>query len=346
MGRRGAPLTMAYVHRFKDRHGHVRHYYRRNGKRVPLPGLPGEHAFMDAYARAAEDSKAKVKIDAPAGTIRHLVDSYLASLDFRRLQPSTQATYRGIYTRFAEKHGHRPVAGLTREKAEHLLTEMEDRPGAAVSFLKRLKTLMVFAIARKYIKTDPTYRLKAYKGGEIHTWTEAEIATFEAFWPVGSRERLAFALHLFTGQRRSDVHRMMWADIVDGRIAVRQQKTGAELSIPVHHALQPILDAADHTHSPIVATEGGAFFVVAAYGNWINRTIRKAKLPDRCVVHGLRKAAARRLSEAGCTGPEIMSITGHKTLAEVDRYIRAASQERLSTSAMDKQAAKGRQTGK
>ena len=346
MGRRGAPLTMAYVHRFKDRHGHVRHYYRRNGKRVPLPGLPGEKSFMDAYARAAEGAAVIVKVNAPEGTIQHLVDSYLTSLDFRRLQPSTQATYRGIYTRFAEKHGHRPVAGLTRQKAEDLVTEMEDRPGAAVSFLKRLKTLMVFAVARKYIRVDPTYRLKAFKGGEIHTWTEAEIAMFEAFWPVGSRERLAFALHLFTGQRRSDVHRMTWADIVEGRIAVRQQKTGTELSIPIHDALQPILNAADHTHPPIVATEQGTPFAVAAYGNWINRAIRKSKLPERCVVHGLRKAAARRLSEAGCTGPEIMSITGHKTLAEVDRYIRAASQERLSSAAMDKQAAKGRQTNR
>jgi integrase len=37
-------------------------------------------------------------------------------------------------------------------------------------------------------------------------------------------------------------------------------------------------------------------------------------------MHGLRKAAARPLAEAGCTTHEIAAITGHKTLSEVERY--------------------------
>ena len=49
---------------------------------------------------------------------------------------------------------------------------------------------------------------------------------------------------------------------------------------------------------------------------------------------GLRKAACRRLAEAGCSASEIMSISGHKTLAEVERYTREAEQERLAKNAM------------
>jgi integrase len=41
----------------------------------------------------------------------------------------------------------------------------------------------------------------------------------------------------------------------------------------------------------------------------------------RCKTHGLRKAAARRLAEA----KQIQAITGHKTLAEVERYTRKAA---------------------
>jgi integrase len=59
-----------------------------------------------------------------------------------------------------------------------------------------------------------------------------------------------------------------------------------------------------------------------------------AGLPKRCVVHGLRKAAARRLAEAGCTPHEIMSITGHTTLKEVTRYTDAVNRERLARSGM------------
>ncbi len=65
-----------------------------------------------------------------------------------------------------------------------------------------------------------------------------------------------------------------------------------------------------------------------------------AKLPDECVSHGIRKAASRRLAEAGCTAHEIASITGHKSLAEVERYTKAASQRMLSQAGIAKLRAK------
>ena len=58
--------------------------------------------------------------------------------------------------------------------------------------------------------------------------------------------------------------------------------------------------------------------------------------PKHCSLHGLRKGGARRFAEAGATAKEIMSITGHKTLAEVQRYIDAADKAKLAVSAMAK----------
>jgi enterobacteria phage integrase len=74
---------------------------------------------------------------------------------------------------------------------------------------------------------------------EIRAWEEHEIKKFEDCWPIGTKQRLAFSLMLYTGQRRSDVHRMNWADIEQNGIRVKQQKTGVELIIPIHAALQP-----------------------------------------------------------------------------------------------------------
>ena len=53
-----------------------------------------------------------------------------------------------------------------------------------------------------------------------------------------------------------------------------------------------------------------------------------------CSVHGLRRAAAARLAELGCTEQEIMAITGHRTSKEVTRYTRAASQKTRAESAL------------
>ncbi|WP_409997996.1 tyrosine-type recombinase/integrase [Bradyrhizobium sp. SZCCHNS3002] len=185
---------------------------------------------------------------------------------------------------------------------------------------------------------DPTAGVRGYKSKEIHTWNESEIAVFERHWPEGTRERLTFALLLYTGQRGSDVYRMTWADIADGAIRVAQQKTTTKLTVPIHEALERVLSTANRGHPTILATAYGERFSVKGFGQMISAAIREAGLPQRCKAHGLRKAAARRLAEAGCSASEIAAITGHKTLAEVERYTRAADQERLARQAIQRQS--------
>ena len=72
-----------------------------------------------------------------------------------------------------------------------------------------------------------------FKAGTHHTWTEGELRAFEKRWPLGTRQRLAYALLLHTGQRIGDVARMRRADIAAGELHVIQQKTGAELHLPI-----------------------------------------------------------------------------------------------------------------
>ena len=70
----------------------------------------------------------------------------------------------------------------------------------------------------------------------------------------------------------------------------------------------------------------------------ISAAIGDAGLPVGCKAHDLRKAGAGRLAEAGATEKEIDAITGHKTLAEIEHYTRAADQEHLARAAMEKQS--------
>jgi enterobacteria phage integrase len=223
---------------------------------------------------------------------------------------------------------------------------MADKPGAGIILLKRIRTLIRYAMALGWTDRDPTAGVKAYRSKEIHTWNEQEIATFEKRWPEGSRERLAFALLLYTGQRGSDVHRMTWTDIVGDTIRVAQRKTAAKLSVPIHDVLHRLLAIANNRDQTILATAYGKPFSVKGFGNMMSRAIVEAGLPQRCKTHGLRKAAARRLAEAGCSASEIMAITGHKTLAEVERYTRAAEQERLARQAIQRQSQNQNKSGK
>jgi len=227
---------------------------------------------------------------------------------------------------------------MTREHVDIIIGKMANKPGAGSILLKRLRTLIRYAMALGWIDRDPTAGVRAYRSKEIHTWNEAEIAQFEKRWPKGSRERLAFALLLYTGQRGSDVHRMMWEHIAGDTIRVAQCKTATKLIIPIHDGLQNELATAKRGNTSILMTAFGKSFSVKGFGNMISDAITEAGLPSRCKAHGLRKAAARRLAEAGCSASEIAAISGHKTLAEVERYTRAADQEHLARQAIKKQS--------
>jgi integrase len=86
----------------------------------------------------------------------------------------------------------------------------------------------------------------------------------------------------------------------------------------------------------IINTDYGRPFTVDGFSQWLRIAITAAGFPLDCQPHGLRKAAGRRLAEAGCSAHEIMAVLGHKTLSEAERYTREADQTRLATEAMMK----------
>ena len=340
MGGRGV-IRLKYVHAFRDRAGRMRYYFRRNGKRTPLPGLPGCSEFMEAYATLLSNRAQHVgqRLAAAPKTFAALAIRYYGSPQYQSLSASSRTNYRRVIDGFLEEHGHRRVDQMTREHVDIVIGKMANRPGAGIILLKRIRTLIRYAMALGWTDRDPTAGVKGYKSKEIHTWNEGEISIFERRWPEGTRERLTFSLLLYTGQRGSDVYRMTWADNVGDAIRVAQQKTAAKLTIPIHEALQRVLSTANRSYATILVTAYGEQFSVKGFGQMISAAIREAGLPERCKAHGLRKAAARRLAEAGCSANEIAAITGHKTLAEVERYTRAADQERLARQAIQRQSA-------
>src|SRR5260221_4308106 len=334
-------IRLKYVHAFRDRTGRMRYYFRRHGKRNALPGLPGSREFMDVYAALLADAPKDVQqrpMAAPR-TLAALAIRYFGSPQYLSLSATSRANYRRVIDNFVEEHGHRRVDQMTREHVDIIIGKMASKPGAGIILLKRIRTLTRYAMALGWTDRDATAGVKAYKSKEIHTWNEGEIARFETQCPQGSAERLTFALLLYTGQRGSDVYRMTWGDIVGDTIRVAHQKTAAKLTIPIHDELHRELAIASRDHRTILVTAYGEQFSVKGFGNMIATAIRESGLPNRCKAHGLRKAAARRLAEAGCSASEIAAITGHKTLAEVERYTRAADQERLARQAIQRQSA-------
>ena len=127
---------------------------------------------------------------------------------------------------------------------------------------------------------------------------------------------------------------MSWADHEKSAIRVVQRKTGAKLWVPLRPALAAVLAAWPKTHHVMLTTSFGKPFTAKGFSNFMAAKIGEAGLPDRCVTHGLRKAAGRRLAEVGCSTKEIATILGHESLKEVERYTKAADQRKLAVAAM------------
>lgn len=330
-------IRIPYVKAYVDRTGAVRRYFRKPGcKSVVLPGVPGSHEFMAAYQAALGTPLVRPARQGP-GTVAALIVDYLRGPAFVNLKPSSQATYRIVLDRFGMKHGHRLVRDMPRAKvAAYVHAIGAEHPGMANLTRAVLRRLLAQAVRLGYRNDNPVAEIDRYKIGTRHTWSEAELAAFERRWPLGTRERLAYALLLYTGQRGGDVVRMRRQDISGGAIAVVQEKTGTALSIPIHPELVAAMKGGPRKGMHLIGDPNGRPIGRPALTAFMKRAAEAAGLPPQCLAHGLRKAQMRRLAEGGASAKQIASISGHKTLREIERYTAAADQKRLSKAAMDK----------
>src|SRR5262249_30840592 len=334
-----------YINAYVDRNGKARYYFRRAGfKSVALPGLPWSPEFMQAYEAAKAEQPAPIGATRVLpGSVHALAISYYSSPEYLAMKQSSRSVRRNIIEKFCRDtdvhgvdNGDKRAALLQREHIVRLMAA-RTRPESANGLRKALRGLMQHAVEIGLRADDPTRDVKAIrvKSTGYHSWTEDEISQLENRHPIGARARWALALLLYSGQRRSDVVLMGRQHVRNGRLHIRQIKGGAELAIPVHSDLAAIIAESTVGQMTFLVTEFGKPFTAAGFGNWFREQCDMANL-RHWSAHGLRKAAARRLAEAGCTEHEIAAITGHASLREVARYTKAADQKRLADAAIEK----------
>jgi integrase len=334
-------IRLEYVHEYKDCRGKLRRYFRRPGfKQIALPGLPGSTEFMAAYEQAlAGLPRKELGADrTKPGTVNAAIVGYYQCLAFRELSPSTQSKRRFILERLRNEHGDKRIATLPPEFIHRVVNRKT--PAAARNWIAALRGLLDFAVAEKFRADNPARGvvLPKLKIKHRRAWTEQEIEQYEATHPIGSKPRLAFALGLFTIQRLSDVVRMGRQYVRNGELAVRQQKTGAQLTLPIRPELQAILDATPSGHMTFLVTKNGGQYSANDLGEQFRSWCADAGLPRECTFHGLRATGCTQLADRGCSAHQIAAWSGHMTLKEVERYTRAADQRRLARSAIARQA--------
>ena len=246
---------------------------RRHGATHYFKSLPGTEEFALEYQAWLAGKSNQEGVGASRtkpGSVSALIAKYYRSAEWVNLSDATQSTYRGILERFRNDHGDKPVAKLERRHVRDMMAAKANTPAAANNMVRMIRILMRFAIDEEWRKDDPTLGIKMIriKGDGFHCWTEEEIDAFERRWPIGTRERLAMALLLYTGQRRGDVIHMGRQHLSQGRINLVQHKTKARLVIPIHPQLAKVLSGIGVGALNFLCTAQGQPLTAAGFGNW------------------------------------------------------------------------------
>jgi integrase len=334
-----------YVKHYRDPgSGRWINQYRRGGKTARLPDGPvindeiwAAYSAIQTAFDAGEGVPAIGAARTQPGSIDAAVVACYRSTEFLLLAENSRRAFR-----LALERDVRPVIGSARlanlqprHIAELIADKVAKSPGAARVLHAALRFFLRFCGTTGLLLRDPSFGIKApkTKANNWHTWTDEQIAKFESAHPIGSEARLAEALHLYTGLRASDVVKLGRQYVRDGIIRIVAQKNREPVVIPIHPALQRVLDAVPLNNMTfLVNAKGGP--ITSDYNKRWRRWCDEAGLPKQCVPHGLRYAAITRLAEVGCSARQIMAITGHRTLSQVQKYSDKADRELLARQAM------------
>lgn len=318
------------VHR-KRAKGHTYYYFdtgAKNERSQPvLARLPDLHTieFGPAYA-AALASKSRRAAVADTLTLRSLGSLWQKGPEYGKLAKGT----RQIYTRYADvlidQLGTAPADAVEGRDIRLLLDRMAEKPGAANMVLAVTGAIYAWGRKRGHVTADPVAGIERFGLGEHDPWPEYLIQ--EALSDKDPLIRAGVALLYFTALRIGDVCQLRWSDLRDGRVRVRQQKTGGDLDFPQHAELP------DHLPPPtgltVLAHAGGAYSPVTLrkrLQNWA------AERGHKIVPHGLRKSAVNALLEAGCSVAETAAISG-QSLAMIEHYAKRRDRAVLGSAAI------------
>ncbi len=326
------PGTSSYL----DRHGKRRWRYRKKGLSVELGANYASAEFRRRYEDAVLDiQRPKSERRALKHSFHSLSEKYYQSSGFENLAASTKKKYRRALGNFLTEYGEHSAATIKLRHVRKILHDLHQTPSVANQLRLLLQSLFELAMDYEWRNDNPADKVKPLpeKTENIHTWSEAEIARYEAQHPVGTLANTAMNLMLYTGAARVDVVKLGSKNIAEGRLRYRRQKTknsgGVLIDIPLHPCLEALLLTLPKCNNTFLEISNGKQRSPGGLGNYMRTWCDEAGLPN-CSSHGLRKAIARRLAEAGGTAHEIMSVTGHQDLSMVQLYTQAANQEELA----------------
>ncbi|CCM67904.1 hypothetical protein BN406_01859 [Sinorhizobium meliloti Rm41] len=255
-----------------------------------------------------------------------------------KLAASTQRGYRTSGDIIKETWGDDLPVDLTTVDAQDAIDALGETPAKANQFRAFLSRLMAWGASRGYCKTNVVEMTEKIPGGE--PWVPWPNWAFEILLEHAPFHMQMIAMSaFFTGQRQGDVLAMTKPKAGENTIAVRAQKTGNTVWIPIHFAYRKWIDRVPTSDSVMLHAGARATSYKSPDGfrtEWQKLMAKDAFKPfreNRIVFHGLRKNAVINLLEVGCTENQVGAIC-NMSAQMVQHYGREVALRSLAKDAM------------
>jgi len=295
------------MHKVKAKNGTTYIYAWRGGPRIKAP--EGTKEF-DREMKAALDAKGRPA----AATLADLVEQYQQTPDRMGLRPETKRVYTRCLDRAVERIGSAPIEDFERRGSRGSLLAWRDElamkaPATADLAMTVLGIVFNWAVDREFLLVNPLHKFKRLKRKtrKDAIWSDDAI---EAFLQVASPQMAtALKLALYTGQRQADLLKMKWSQVGDV-IRVTQQKTGAEVAIPVEGELAELLAGIERISVNVLTNTQGRPWEASSFRHAFIRTCRNAGISG-LHFHDLRGTFIARKYAAGESVGDIAAQSGH-----------------------------------
>jgi integrase len=316
--------------------GTIRDYYYAGKSGPPVKGEYGTPEFIASFYEAVQSRPPVRKHD-----VQSLIDGYFASDEFVELSRATKNLYRYLIPKIESEFGDLPISALDDRRIKADLLDWRQR----LAQNSRRQADLVFGLFRRIIAWgvergmtlhNPCAGVRRLYSGDRRdkVWTSEQEAAFLKSAPA--HMRLPFLLALWTGQRQGDLLKLTWADYNGTHIHLKQNKTGAEVTIPVSKILKAALaqrksevlksgvDPSALGQRTILTTTKGKSWTSDGFRTSWAKACKEAGV-EGVTFHDLRGTAVTRLSIAGCSIPQIATFTGHSLKnvhSIIERYLK------------------------
>lgn len=331
-----AVLKLPYLNRVHAK-GCDYFFYRRGGKRYPLPAVddakfrPEYDKLHASFNTAPVDGVRRVH----PGSLAALVADFKASADYTDLAKVTKSEYARYLQKIVDAWGDLQPKDVTRAAAMQWRDTLKDTPRTANFAMAIGRRLFYWAEDREVFKGKNPFRKpkRLKEGAGYRAWADAEIEKYWAHHAADKTRLLAAALGLFAGQRRGDVigrNRTHWNGT---EIVAVARKNGEPLWITAMPVLKVLLEEVMPKRFMMLVSPTGRVFKERSFSRWFAAGVKDAGLPADAHFHGLRTAATEILCEF-LTDAQLMAIFGWRDPKTPAHYRRNANKRTLALAGM------------